>query len=1330
MTASSLEDVFARPHPQLDQATQQFQYCAYREALTLLLSSEQSVIHSIPAGAGSGKTRLLVALINGLLRCGISSDRIEAISFTNASANDFRRKHIESSIEAPTDLGLAAENICFSTIHQSAMNMLKKLQPHMGGVAYYFEDAGTGAQDDEDEERRRAVRLALYSSVVYSNGDSALLDTLANYADQDEKTFILGDLGTSNHLERARKLIREDIASDAGLGAFTNMAEGGPDYCIAVATDALMRLYNAKIPLNQKRDIYGVPQFLAVDEAQDLDFLQLLMLRALALNGASIILVGDSRQTLYEFRQSLSDYPFLQRFMNDFVKGTDILASISNHALQTNYRCRSEIIEAAEEISKRAVDYSEERQRRFTNQGNIQTIVDPEHIALGKPFITEDTAAEKQRAAITVIIGEPAKPTTHQAPAPVRRQGGALGLLPEFAAPSPQAKPKAKPSKRTPIQSLSGGENAARIRAQLANLYERAKAGETAAIITRVGIRDDDVRFLESLISSVDPEARDRLTFNLISPPKHTPLAEYWFPDSNHEAKHQLPFSSLMVAGALTYILTSDKTTQDRLRIAGRRSLNSIYITPEGIREQRQQGEHVHTIAEELKLFFNALHSKLDDLLPDVDATEFIANTDALRLMVARFTFDVIAQYGRLLWKVRQKPDSHPCRFHQIACEFLSGRYEGNAIRPLAETKGYLKLMWRALASTRFALSELDRTTLRNAGLAPEHMDADTSLASFAQHLNDYCCVKGQRHRGLLEQRERFLQDRETIYDEFSQLWHIKTRTYMREIARCLGREVRANPSSAEEGYRRAVWDEAYQNAKYKGRLTLTYKPDKDQYGGLFADLVGGMKHDAVLQKRNGKAQPPADKIVIDLTTIHSSKGLEWDHVLLYFPQPNARDKDTSFKACRDLIYVAITRAARTLCIVLQKRKKWDESPSDTGIKVFVELMHRWADDFGYYNRELDWGELTAHESPETVRVFDETSHSELERSQTCRMHHYFQDMRRVSTMVPLTPPAYAFFFHSTMSAICAAFINQRLPSQVDPAILISGAVAQIVERRLDESSAYRFLKAQVPDDLYVLMESMIPMYFLGDRTRHHDVLHFYTEAFAHHLAAITTNSQLFVLLKEYRHRAGYRILIEKSMRKVLSGTADGLLPVVGIPDIKIVGPDLIYVADYKTVPRLEEQQRSDDELEAYEQMLSSKTQQQVNYYQGMIDVGRACRYLAEILYVADITLMEHESPPDTCATLPDINQGPNYKVVVGIEHARVLYTDRFDAEQFGETAQQIQTLRETYRNSTTRPEGMFRPEPLVSGGLGEVTADQCRQCSSGVHCPFNKHLNLAEVLA
>ena len=129
-----------------------------------------------------------------------------------------------------------------------------------------------------------------------------------------------------------------------------------------------------------------------------------------------------------------------------------------------------------------------------------------------------------------------------------------------------------------------------------------------------------------------------------------------------------------------------------------------------------------------------------------------------------------------------------------------------------------------------------------------------------------------------------------------------------------------------------------------------------------------------------------------------------------------------------------------------------------------------------------------------------------------------------------------------------------------------------------------------------------------------------------------------------------------------------------------------------------------------------------------MIQAGQKHRYLAELLYVADITLMEHEEPPKICDTLPHINQGPNYKIVAGVEHGRVLYTDHFNSQQFADTIIQIKDLRTAYQDSSIRPEDMFQPVPLVGGGMGEVTRDQCMQCGSGVHCAFNKYLHLAEV--
>ncbi|MDQ7072764.1 MAG: hypothetical protein Q9N32_03620 [Gammaproteobacteria bacterium] len=49
--------------------------------------------------------------------------------------------------------------------------------------------------------------------------------------------------------------------SDAGLGAFTNIDDNNPDFCTVVATDSLMRIYEATkaYDINEKRQRFGLP---------------------------------------------------------------------------------------------------------------------------------------------------------------------------------------------------------------------------------------------------------------------------------------------------------------------------------------------------------------------------------------------------------------------------------------------------------------------------------------------------------------------------------------------------------------------------------------------------------------------------------------------------------------------------------------------------------------------------------------------------------------------------------------------------------------------------------------------------------------------------------------------------------------------------------------------------------------------------------------------------------------------------------------------------------------------------------------------------------------
>lgn len=1332
MSFLSLEDVLARPYPSLDQNTQQFQFNAYQHAVHLLLTSTTPIMHAIPAGAGSGKTRLCVAILNALLGSGYQAEEIEAITFTNAAANDFRRKHIESLVHAPDDLGIEAENISFSTIHSCAMGLLKKLQPHMDGVSYYFEDASTGSQNDDDSARKQATELALYATVVYGDQGNELLDTLADFPEDDNR-LILDDLAYGDHLAKANKLIKQEMATDVGLGAFTNMNDGSPDFCIAVATDSLMRLYKSNIDIATKRRDFGIPAFLMVDEAQDLDFLQLLLLRAMALNGTSIIMVGDSRQTLYEFRQSLSDLPFQPKFMADFVKGTPIVSTISPHALKTNYRCRKEIIEAAEDVSRLAVTYMHERLQRDNDVTHLAEIGDPPFVATGVPFIVDANRDEKCLPAITVLEGQPVDVIMEKPSARPKPTLGALGRLPEYAEPTNVGPKNRKKKTRSQILSLSGGSNEALIKKHIVSLFERAKAKETVCIITRNNQRETDLAYLRQVIGEVYPEDIGSLEFNILNPQKNFPLSEFWFINKDNRAVNELPFTSVMIAAAITYIMSYDKRTQETVQKKGMKPLKSVFITPEGIREKLDKNKHIETIAEEIRIFFDAFLSKADKLLPDADEHGLKDSLDSLRMIAARFTFDVIAQYGQLLWKKVNVPTNHPCRFQDMACQYVKEGNLGFVIRPLHETKSYLKTMWRAISSTRFGIGHEDRRAIEMAGFSPEAMTPATDLINFNSMINDHCLISGRKH-GLSDRREDFIRDREAIYDEFSRLWHIKTRKYMRSIAKELGKAVRNDSEAPEIAYRKLVCDTSFFDAKKEAGLNITTKPDKAEYGGLFSDFASAMSKDVVFVKKDSKEDTSKGKIRINMTTIHSSKGLEWDHVLFYFPTPSPHDYTSSFKSARDLIYVAMTRAARTLAIIIKKHQKLKETPKDTCIKVFTEVMHQWAKAKGLHNRLIDYGSPMPEVNNKSVTVFDETSHSELERSQACQMHHYYQDMRNVSTMVPLTTPSYAFFFHSVMSSICAALINQRIAAVDDKATVIAQIIELAVSRKMGETDTFALLREKGHDEIYVFMECMIPLYNLGDSNRHKALMTYYVDSFTHHLAAITHGSQLFKLLLKYRDNPQYKISIEKSVRRVLvAESGQRFMPIMGIPDIKIEGPELTYVADYKTVPNLDGKKDEKDKakekasLIVYEASLSKKTEQQINYYQGMVPAQQHGNYLAELLYVSSLGVMDHEDVPKACIPLPHIGQGRNYKIVAGVEHARILYTNIFDKDQFTETMGQISMLRETYKTNKERPHNMFRAEPLIED-CGEVTDDQCGQCASGVHCSLNKSMKIEAV--
>ncbi|PTB99861.1 hypothetical protein C9993_00775 [Marinobacter sp. Z-F4-2] len=1354
---STFENVLRHPRPRLDESTVCEQLGAYQEALQLLFESNLTTILTIPAGAGSGKTRTLVSTIIGLLRLGEAPDQIESISFTNASADDFQAKLIGNLAELAQqgEESVKVSNLGFSTIHKHAIDLLKKLEPHVGGVAYYFEDANSSTslsspQSADDAALEKATRLAFYASIVYSGSKTGLLKALEPiiHADTSDR-FVLPNMKTDDHLELAHEFIKKESMSDAGLGAFTNIDDTDPNFCIAVATDSLLRLAleTTHYSTDEKRQRFGLPKYMMVDEAQDVDIIQLLYLRALALNGVSVLMVGDPRQTLFEFRKSVSEWPFLDQFMSALFEGTGIEARISTSPLKTNYRCRAEILNLAEDLSEEFVAASADHP-----SDKIDPINDPsESVKRSHHFISgnADQDADKEAPAVRFFEGDKTEDLDFLIPntslkssdklsGPMSRLSRRLEAADDSSLSDEKKKLLKTKIQNLQIPSLCGGKNQAEIESAILELYERARKSESVAVLTRNGLKSADLKYFRSVLRKVhkDIDNPNSLRITQLNSEKNAPLSSYWFLGSDKTAHNETPFTSVMVAAAIHYCLSWDKYASDELKISGLKEFNMVAPAASVDEANRihDKNRPQEAIAFELAPYVGALITNGSDFFPMASRGDLLAQETELTRLLSRFVKDVLMRYSVLLWESFEgRVFSHqPCRFQAIAVTRNKARGLPQ-VRPLMDSKRFFKLFWEALVTTPFQLSKADQGLLKRLGVNLEWLTASTSLVNFPEELSvlrETSEAQGSAFDSEVKSRfDDFIHQREVIHEQFSKLFHQKTRVYLREIAKQVGRLIRLDPASDPDFIMIAAY-EHFRDARQQARVSTWSKENKGKlkFMGLFEDLQIGLRDVQVKSKptRKGKDDSGARIPTIDFTTVHSSKGLEWDHVLLFFP-PGKSDTNSSFKSVRDLLYVAITRAARTLTVVMASDKNYKkDNPKNSPMVVARHIVYQYAKENDLFGRAIELDSRVKDESETTDQkpeVQLQTSHSELEKALSCRIHHHIQHDRNLSSMVPLTAPSYSFFFHTAMSSICAGLIGQRLPINDDPVAEIVKVIDGLaIEPNLTEDRVYQALMKNVENELNDLMTSMIPMYFLSGGKRYFEVMTYYSNSFARQLASITVGSRLFQNLLVAKRVPGHRIWIEKPVKDVMTIEEHNVyLPVLGIPDIKIAGPEINYVCDYKTV-----QYRPDLSGELSEDALlhiSEKTSVQINLYQGLVRREGHENNDAEVIYVPDITLFEGDEVPYQQPPLPAFNNNAYYQVRSNLKSAVVLATDHFDEERFEQTQYCIDELRITSAENLERlPSSMYSAAPLIGDNdMVEVTYDTCRSCPSAVHCHKRK---------
>jgi len=265
------------------------------------------------AGAGSGKTRVIVHKIAHLLQSGVSPEQIAAITFTNKAAAEMRERSRE--MVGPR----AAKPLVICTFHALGVRMLRE------------------------------------------HGEALGLKPRFSILDSDDVLALLRDAGGTTDAALARRW-QWAISGWKNRGLNADAAEGAAGSDDERVAARVMRRYGERLGAYQAvdfDDLVGLPLRLLrehadarehwqrrfahvlIDEVQDTNAVQYGLLRALVGESARFTAVGDDDQSIYGWRGATIEN--LKQLPRDY-------PSLKVIALEQNYRSTGAILRAANQV--------------------------------------------------------------------------------------------------------------------------------------------------------------------------------------------------------------------------------------------------------------------------------------------------------------------------------------------------------------------------------------------------------------------------------------------------------------------------------------------------------------------------------------------------------------------------------------------------------------------------------------------------------------------------------------------------------------------------------------------------------------------------------------------------------------------------------------------------------------------------------------------------------------------------------------------------------------------------------------------------------------------
>jgi DNA helicase II / ATP-dependent DNA helicase PcrA len=314
------------------------------------------------AGAGSGKTRVLIYRLSYLLQNGIPPQNILLMTFTNRAAS-------EMSNRAEMILKSTLSDLWCGTFHHIGNKTLRKEASVLGYSSNFTivdrEDA-LGLIEDclEDLGYYKREKMFPKKSVIYNIYSLAA----SSLKDSDD---IINEFHP--HLEDYAYHIKKILSQykikkkEANVMDFSDLL-----------TNWLELLKNPSI-CEKYSQLF---QYILVDEYQDTNRLQFEILRLLSSYHNNILVVGDDAQSIYSFRAA--DINNILDFPRTFV-GTKIFK------LQINYRSDPPILNLANEIIKHNMHQFPKPLEAIREGGELPCVVETKDVYQQAKFIGQRT---------------------------------------------------------------------------------------------------------------------------------------------------------------------------------------------------------------------------------------------------------------------------------------------------------------------------------------------------------------------------------------------------------------------------------------------------------------------------------------------------------------------------------------------------------------------------------------------------------------------------------------------------------------------------------------------------------------------------------------------------------------------------------------------------------------------------------------------------------------------------------------------------------------------------------------------------------------------------